>query len=304
MLPVVRKGLPLKVDKLGFYKRRARRIMPPYYAALALSILLLPQLGQVASYRAMLNHDMELSILMHLLMLQNWSVQFFYGLDGPLWSVAAECQIYLLFPFLIYLLQRAGMLPTMLLVFVVANGIFWLTHPVGPADYLFIFVLGMLGASIANRGGKSEWLEWAAAGSLISLGLISRLKLHASPRYMAVDLCIGMIIASVMASCCLRKHSVIRDFLSLRILRWVGRFSYSIYLTHAIVQWLLFSFITPQSRSSAIVRFSLMAGDMCCALAVAYVFYLLVERPCLSPSARNPRIAERLPVQSTKVSHE
>src|ERR1041384_5313971 len=108
MLPVVRKDpARLGVDFTRFVGRRAKRILPPYFAALAFSLTLLwlaPVLrtkGTGTIWEDSLPGLDVGAIATHLLVVHNWFPRYGYQINGPLWSVASEWQIYFFFPLLL-----------------------------------------------------------------------------------------------------------------------------------------------------------------------------------------------------------
>ena len=84
-------------------RRRARRILPPYYAALLLSIAVIVLYNGLASRLGLGQRIDEAalepgSVISHLLLVHNVSFDWVFRINGPLWSVATEWQIYWLFP--------------------------------------------------------------------------------------------------------------------------------------------------------------------------------------------------------------
>ena len=124
MLPVITASEHKLRGGIGSYLyRRARRILPPYYAALALSYIALVPLVALESRLGTLNSGWNyvLSpkvIFSHLLLMFNL---FDWGIfqNKPLWSVATEWQIYFFFPLLILLWRRIGLISVVLIAFVV-----------------------------------------------------------------------------------------------------------------------------------------------------------------------------------------
>src|SRR5579883_2111781 len=108
MLPVARSpDGQLTGGWVRYLRRRARRILPPYYAALVLSLLVaivipthwLPLMGEQWNHgQPALNPG---AIVSHVLLLHNWSHTWEYRINPPMWSVALEWQIYFLFPLLL-----------------------------------------------------------------------------------------------------------------------------------------------------------------------------------------------------------
>ncbi|WIB36515.1 acyltransferase [Curtobacterium sp. MCJR17_043] len=106
MLPVARTARFTVRGGIGqFLTRRARRILPPYYAAIVaflIAILIIPGLnektGTAWDSKVPVSID---GIISHALMLHNLSPTWVYQIDGPAWSVATEWQIYFAMPLLL-----------------------------------------------------------------------------------------------------------------------------------------------------------------------------------------------------------
>src|SRR5215813_5662656 len=110
-----------RLDGIGqFARRRARRILPPYWAALAFSLavawLIVPQPGNGMP-------DAK-SVVVNGLLVQN--IVGAHSPNAAFWSMAVEAQLYLLFPLLLLIVRRwsaVAMVATATLV-VAAVGIF------------------------------------------------------------------------------------------------------------------------------------------------------------------------------------
>ncbi|MCC2668454.1 MAG: hypothetical protein K0Q72_925, partial [Armatimonadetes bacterium] len=110
MLPVARTVQGYLPGGVGrFLQRRARRILPPYYAALAICLLLLvlTALYQRGGGTGRSHPVVEASnLLAHLLLVHDLRAEWAQAIDPPMWSVAVEWHIYLLFPTLLLSLWR------------------------------------------------------------------------------------------------------------------------------------------------------------------------------------------------------
>ncbi|MFL5863631.1 MAG: acyltransferase family protein, partial [Solirubrobacteraceae bacterium] len=85
-----------------FAQRRARRILPPYWAALAFSLavawLIVPQPGHGVPNVT--------SVVVNGLLVQN--IVLAHSPNAAFWSMAVEAQLYLLLPLLLLVVRRRG----------------------------------------------------------------------------------------------------------------------------------------------------------------------------------------------------
>ncbi len=108
MLPVLQSPThTLSKGRTEFFRRRARRILPGYYAALAISLLL--PFASKHGIRDLLTGNMHIqqtpffehfsfaNVLAHVILVYNWHPGWVSSFNWPLWSVATEFQIYILF---------------------------------------------------------------------------------------------------------------------------------------------------------------------------------------------------------------
>ena len=135
-----------------YLHRRARRILPPYYFALALSIIiavLTAPLQRVAGGHWPWSLASPV-ILGHLFLLDDLAPQFGGNLDPPMWSVATEWQIYFIFPFLLLpIWRRFGNAATLGAALVLGIGprfLFGTAANIGPPWYITLFTFGMIAA--------------------------------------------------------------------------------------------------------------------------------------------------------------
>lgn len=285
MLPVSRNGLTLRGGAGVFFKKRARRILPPYYVALGLSILAI-FLSQPRGVRMayLFEPFTFFGIWSHLLLVHNLFSAVTFSLNGPLWSVATECQIYLLFPLMVVAWRRFTAWPTLLAVFLLSSvGFHMVGHQVA-INYVFIFALGMAGADLAVRGRAYRVIPWTCGVSLAGYLVNFRGNEFLS------DLFIGTFSAALMAGLSMGEMPWARKILSFPVLTWFGSFSYSLYLTHGIVQEAylrtgLAASLASDPRKQMLV---LLFGITPISVLFAYLFYLAAERPFVNQQKMLP----------------
>ncbi len=101
----VRRGLP-RTSVWLYARRRAWRILPTYYASLLLGTLVVLGLGRWLVHPSPSLDTYEpvtpSGALSHLVLVQNLDPNWLHQLNPPLWSIAVEAQLYLLFPLLMW----------------------------------------------------------------------------------------------------------------------------------------------------------------------------------------------------------
>ncbi|MBC7527958.1 MAG: acyltransferase [Chthonomonadaceae bacterium] len=293
MLPVVRSGGVLKGGTQRFFLRRCKRILPPYYVALALFLILIalvPGMNQKTGVR----WDVALpaftpgALISHLFLVHNLKTNWLHAIDPPMWSIATEFQIYLIFPFiLIPLWKRCGNLVTILascggglmlshFIPLFAGACFWLTG---------LFAMGMAAASLNFTPNRKKPLapEPLLAISIIifiTCGLILRKHLPG----LVIELIIGIATAALLVGCTEwikqkkdRKNPII-NLLESKIAVALGSFSYSLYLIHFPILSLLHLWLRPYALPESTVFAILALFGTALSIGISYLFYLLVER--------------------------
>ncbi len=245
MLPVAhRADRRLKDGFQGYITRRAKRILPPYYAALALSIglmLLIPATRHSENTKWM-NNETALqfpALVAHILLAHNLSGAWAHRIDAPMWSVATEWQIYFLFALLLLpLWRRAGNLVTILFASGLGLGLTFAFPVLQDACFWFIglFSFGMAAATRLRKAHEPEIRLWGGA-ALMSAALLFALSLltHLKAILIQADFITGVFGASLIMYCAGRAQhggGVLLRLLESKAALRLGTFSYSLYLIH------------------------------------------------------------------------
>ncbi|MER7500848.1 acyltransferase family protein [Nonomuraea pusilla] len=254
-----------------FARRRAWRILPPYWAALLFSLVvawtLVPQPGQPVPTGK--------TVVVHGLLLQD--VFGSPSPNGALWSIAVEAQLYVLFPLLLLAVRRMGATVTVgaVTAVVVAVG---LLAPSVPAvgtlmrltpQFAVLFAVGVVaaaathhpsgltrqpsgltrqpsgptrepsgtarepwGAAWGRRGAALPWLALATAAPVAVL-IAVRGPAWTIGQLFWVDLALAPAAGLLLASVARGRPAPLVRLLDTRPVRSLGSFSYSLYLVHA-----------------------------------------------------------------------
>lgn len=318
----------LRGGTLGFLRRRARRILPPYYGALLVSLALIATVPglqeghrgawQAAFWRQAFPAFTPGVLLSHLFLVHNYNVRWQHAIDYPMWSLATEWQIYLLFPALVAIWRRRtigdvvinAMRITLLLQVLLMMGAAPGFNP-WPPQFLTLFAFGMAAATVnfprANEEAPGRRVRWGSlAAGLFALFVVLQLTvggwLRDSGHQQVEDLLVGGAVASLVVYCGRARVAgvdppVLR-MLEANLLVNLGRFSYSLYLIHAPILAVLYLGFQSLGLSCALVQAAMLGLGIPLSVLAAFVFYLAFERPFLHerPSAvgADPRRSDSL----------
>ena len=160
--------------KTNFARRRAWRILPPYWAALAFSLAIawavIPQPGELAPTAK--------SVVVNGLLLQD--VTGAPTPNGAFWSIAVEAQLYIVFPLMLLLLRR-GSTAVMLSAVGTVVALIGILAPSTPAVANLLrltpqfAVLFAMGAAAAGVLAVADWrmrVPWAWLAAIVAAATV------------------------------------------------------------------------------------------------------------------------------------
>ncbi len=297
----------------AFWKRRIRRLYPPYLATLVFYIWLRHSLGELPY--TMLS---AWKVGLHMFMLQNLDTRALSTMNNVYWTLAVEEQLYLLYFVFLAIRQRWGWTTTLLLATgarLAWFGLAMIVHRIWNIDIVVtqaaaaqwvIWILGALAVEAAfGVTALPRWTRhaglWAAALSVA--GLIAWAQnywispgLFSNAVWLAGDLVWGVGFFVLLNWSIGHEQGWAR---TLRAPRWVaglasiGIFSYSLYLTHEIVEWRLWPFVASRLTSTGhlLPQVVVMALLTAASLVFAKGFFAVFERPFLVRRAPLPQSA-------------
>jgi peptidoglycan/LPS O-acetylase OafA/YrhL len=268
-----------------FARRRAWRILPPYWAALVFSLmmawLIWPQPGTgIPNGR---------SVIVNGLLLQD-------VIDAPspnraFWSIAIEAQLYLVFPLLLLFIRRVSALAMLAAVTVVvviagavASHVTFLDLMRLEPDFAALFAIGIVAAGILTAGHRYRawpwhWLALLCAGPVLVV-IAWQGSVWTITNYFWIDLALGPAIGCLLAALATGRPAPFVRLLNTRPLRRLGSFSYSLYLTHApIVVVVYFEIIDGRFRQGVPSFLATLAVAVPVTIAFAWLFASVFEIP-------------------------
>jgi peptidoglycan/LPS O-acetylase OafA/YrhL len=296
MMPVLRSG-SLRGGTRGFAIGRARRILPPYYAALILSIVIAWGFLKAHTHTV---YDQSLpmtvgGVLGHLFLIQNLQAAP-YQINGPLWSVATESQIYVLFPLLVWIWMRKGIAPVLALTAALAAAFYLLVYfsfinMLNP-EFVLIFAIGMFAAIRAFRAPEQQRTrDWKFKLLVIVAALMVLRALWLIPGTLAsgpaLNVLVGIASAFLLIDATRNERSIIRRMANFYPIVWVGGFSYSLYLLHFPLQQLFWQLFVQPYHLSKLTGFLIVAiAGTATILLISFAFYRIFEKPFMRSKPR------------------
>ena len=289
-----------------FWRRRIRRLYPPYLVTLAFYIAIRFSTGTLS-----LDGLSAWQVFLHLFMLQNLDPRAISTMNNIYWTLAVEEQLYLLYFVFLAIRRRWGWGAALGIALGARVGWFALAfvlHRVWAVDIIvsqaamvqwMIWILGAL--SVEAAFGLVALPSWArrlpVAGVLLS---IASLMVWAQNYWLGPGLLNDLIWVGAepvwgAGFFVLVNYLVAREQRGELMLRWpaavrwfagVGVFSYSLYLTHEIVEWHAWPVVARFLVNAGIglPHIVVAAVLLAACLAFARAFFQLFERPFLSRS--------------------
>jgi peptidoglycan/LPS O-acetylase OafA/YrhL len=299
MLPVIRGGsYQLPKGFKHYFMRRFRRIVPPYWAALFLSIALIAAVPLLQAESGTKWDDKipvtAEAIFGHVLLIQNF-IGGMTTINGPMWSVAIEWQIYFLMPLLLLpLWRRFGakvaivitavltLSPSAIASALSAAGVNS-TFPTPPRDYeihhpwfLLLFAFGMLAAELAtNARVQAKWF-WVPVVPTTYI-MFAYADLANAHREVSETL-VGASTALLVVWFAKNGSSVFARLLASKPAVRLGNMSYSIYLIHSPLLALGNLLLLPLKLEIGLHLALMFCLVLPISLVISWMFHYLVER--------------------------
>jgi peptidoglycan/LPS O-acetylase OafA/YrhL len=311
MLPLVSRGAHMANTVFSYYAKRAWRILPPYYLALAVTLALHALVigDPCGTFWDRSTRPTAAGVVSHVLMLQN--VHGAPQVNHAFWSIAVEFQLYLLFPLLLIGWRARGPVAFTALATLGSYPLYLLTRGTGLASlhphYIGLFAMGMLAAWVARRpewqAARDRWPWGRVAGGLaLAIWLGCEATENIPGCWALADPLVGLASAALLVHLCAPAGERLARGLSRRPLVALGTFSYSLYLVHApLLEVVWRGLVAPLGLGVEASLLMLMAVGVPLVVGMSWVFFLACEKPFLAqPRAAAPVVAVR---SRARVSH-
>jgi peptidoglycan/LPS O-acetylase OafA/YrhL len=280
-----------------FARRRAAKILPSYWLALAVASVWTVAQVDYATFAAQLAS--------HLFFVHNWSPSTYGSMIGVLWSLAVEAQFYVLFPLVAAAMWRKPWLTwaccsaasLLYRVGVLAYGdtsmTFFANQLPGVLD---LFLTGMLAAHVivGTLPGAERGRQGTTAALIGGAGFLAIITFAYFRRYDAAGEIVWQMRLRLPLALCfacltwglLHAPARVQRLIDNAPLRFAGLISYNLYIWHQVVARWLYEVKWPAASTvdpheDRVWQWSFTAAAALATLVVATALTYGVERPAL-----------------------
>jgi len=270
----------------NFYTRRFLRIFPIYYISLFLLYAIGPATG--TAIRENFIYFVSYTSNFYFLSAGHWD-----GILSHLWSLSVEEQFYLLWPWLMLYVNRKYLLPVILISIAIGFGtqLFLRKDNFGDIFTLSCFDGFGFGALLAwafvykPSAIRRYYLPllYAAIGAFIlQLFRVSGQNIFIPSRTLT-SICTIWIICVILLE---KRFILSKIILDNRILIFIGKISYGIYLYHLMIPYFAYKALTSINNllPSFIRKYNshlLIAENFVLLIVIAFLSWQLIEQPAL-----------------------
>lgn len=292
-----------------FLLRRCRRLMPTYYASLAVLVLVMITVGSRIGLGISSPQDLAWQLFTHLTMIHTLFPSSFYALNGAYWSLGLEWQLYLALPLVIWCISRFGLARVVggivavdlvyrvLIALIISSGAVAKTSLLATAVLPNLlpgrwaeFAFGMVAAELYVSGHLqhlTRHVRYALIGAMIPLGALG---IIASARDWPVSHIIFGGFFFVLVITILAGGNVISQMIAWRPLVAVGVMSYSLYLVHQPMVGFIATVVRTHMHTSRDGTFLVTLLCLPLVLLAAWALFVLVERRSMTPAPAKPAL--------------
>ncbi len=312
-------GKEPQIPFAAFWKRRFRRLYPPYIIALLVFLLM-----AAATTGINFTHFFFYDVGMHLLMLHNLDPSTSYSISGIFWTLAIEEQLYLAYFLLLFIRVRWGW-GAVLAVCLVARAawmvfshVVWLKTgfglpvPEAAASHWFTWAVGALAVEVMF--GLTKLRGWSRDLRLASLVIVSASVMSSYLPSINKDTFLHQACWFLIHPLWALGFFIIVNRLVVAEQRWVrearlppaisffstlGLISYSIYLMHELVIMQSWRWINPAWTQVLNVFVVVVPAT----LLFSWLFFWFCERPFMvkrAPQDADHRLHRLDPISSTE----
>ena len=272
---------PISLSYVGvFVFRRSIRLDPPYWAAIALAVVMLVIKQNLLNEQV--NFPSYADIFSHMFYLQD-ILQIDPVLSSVFWTLCLEIQFYIFFVLSLYSIGKvkSEYFQSLHTLFLLVTGVLSLLVYLNVLPfsikgtfipYWHFFVSGVVLQRTLAKCSSYQIFFW----SWLWLLLLA-VFFHHSKSYLLTEVAIMLFIYGMGVT------NRLKNGLNFSVVQFLGAISYSLYLVHPEIGWKIISILqaTVEDQQSLVMQVGIFLVGIGGSVLSAYIFYLVVEKTSL-----------------------
>ncbi len=258
-----------------FYLRRTLRIVPVYYLALALALLL----G---------NTDVSSGAWWYATYTSNFffiDIDFYPLTTAHLWSLAVEAQFYLIWPFIVLLVKRQHLLPS-IIVLILVGPIYRFFAILGSYGFVEFYTYTLSSLDSLGWGGllawmhhntiEAPWFRRVGLGLFLLIPILSPIFMEDTYFYVIDNTFLSIAFLWLIAGATKGFRGFVGKIMNSNTLIYLGKISYGMYVYHLFVPWGLYEVWGLPQPENEVWNFMLLMGAT---VSLASLSWRVFEKP-------------------------
>lgn len=286
----------------GFFVRRFFRLFPPYLAALLFFAFVLPY----SRLHFGTDEWAGWNLINHLFLVHNFHPRTYWGINSSFWSIAVEVQLYLLYPVLVYVAGRHGWRRSLWLAGIcelaicAAKTVMPLsisTERLGAYEWAGFFLENISGL---GHTPLAFWLSWGMGAVLAESYLQGKANILAKVPpavslslvlacFLLRDLSSFLFVAAAFATAVIMARLLEKERIGLVIpkwlepLRYLGIYSYSLYLLHQPLMYAITRNASPwlNLEDHPLAHYLVSISTIVFIFPLSYLSFQFLEQPSI-----------------------
>lgn len=269
-----------------FMLRRSIRIDPPYWCAIVIVIILMLLKGHFFRAEAVELPSVT-SVIAHFFYLQD--LLEFKAISSVFWTLCLEFQFYLFFSFIYYFYCKANHSWRKILgkCFVIVGLIFCFVSPIFRFSSMDLILPGTI-LPFAYEFILGVYAYFWIKGDVGNRVIFLAIALSAASTVLYKPLYYPLIPLFSVMFILLSSRTNIFFWMRSKIMLFLGRISYSFYLTHASIGWVSISLmmhISSRYEGEGVTAIIFLAGILT-SIIFSTIFYKMIESPSMLVSKK------------------
>lgn len=190
------------------------------------------------SHEPVFSNNNATAFIDHLFLIQAFQPEHLHSFNQPSWSISTELYTYLLFGLIVLFFKQLKYV--IFACIAVISLIMLLTGLTCSYEFVLRCFAGFFTGCLTATAIKYVTINLSRyASTAVFIVIILFLQLKITQQF---DECILFLTAALIATLILSPNGLLNSILKINLFEWLGTISYSIYMSHAVIIWIVNNF--------------------------------------------------------------